>query len=105
MTGLIKKTLLITLLTATSQTMAAGNPEAGKSKAETCYGCHAQANYFNVYPSYKVPKLAGQSPEYIVEALKAYKAGDRKHETMKANAANLSEQDMADIAAYLSTAN
>lgn len=83
---------------------AQGDPAAGAAKAETCYGCHAIPNYFNVYPSYHVPKLAGQRPEYIVEALKAYKAGTRNHKTMQANATNLSEQDMLDLAAYLSTA-
>lgn len=83
---------------------AAGDAAAGKAKAQSCYGCHAAPNYFNVYPSYRVPKLAGQRPEYIVEALKAYKSGAREHATMTANSSNLSEQDMRDIAAYLSTA-
>ena len=94
--------LAIALITLSAQ--AAGDATAGKSKAETCFGCHAIPNYFSVYPSYHVPKLAGQRPEYIVEALKAYKAGTRQHKTMHANASNLSEQDMQDIAAYLSTA-
>ena len=83
---------------------AAGDPVNGKAKAETCFGCHAAGKYFNVYPSYRVPKLAGQRPEYLIEALQAYKVGSRKHDTMQANASNLSEQDMQDIAAYLSTA-
>ena len=61
-------------------------------------------NYTNVYPSYHVPKLGGQHPEYIVAALKAYKSGDRPHSTMHAQAASLSDQDMADIAAYLTKA-
>ncbi len=87
-----------------SQAIAAGDAEQGKIKAETCYGCHAEPNYFNVYPSYRVPKLAGQHPEYIVEALKAYKNGTRNHPTMTANAANLNDQDMLDIAAFLSAA-
>lgn len=81
---------------------AEGDPAAGRAKAQTCLGCHAVPGYTNVYPSYHVPKLAGQRPEYIVSALKAYRQGDRPHPTMQANASNLSEQDMADIAAYLS---
>ncbi|HEX7026372.1 MAG TPA: c-type cytochrome [Gammaproteobacteria bacterium] len=82
---------------------AKGDPAAGAVKAETCFGCHAAPNYFNVYPSYHVPKLGGQRPEYIVEALKAYQDGLRDHGTMQANAGNLSEQDMQDIAAYLAS--
>lgn len=58
--------------------------------------------YFNAYPTYRVPKLGGQSPEYIVAALKAYQDGKRAHDTMHAQAAQLSEQDMLDIAAFLS---
>ena len=74
----------------------------GRDKAETCLGCHAVEGYFNVYPTYRVPKLGGQSPGYILSALRAYKVGSRKHETMHANAENLSDQDMKDIAEYLS---
>jgi cytochrome c553 len=48
-----------------------------------------------------VPKLGGQSAGYIEAALKAYKAGTRQHDTMHANAENLSDQDMADIAAFV----
>ena len=85
----------------------ATEPEAtefssGRDKAETCLGCHAVEGYFNVYPTYRVPKLGGQSPGYILSALKAYKDGARKHETMHANAENLTDQDMKDIAEYLS---
>lgn len=80
---------------------AEGNIESGRKKAETCLGCHAVKSYFNVYPTYHVPKLGGQSAGYIESALKAYKSGERQHDTMHANAENLSDQDMADIAAYL----
>lgn len=97
--------LLLPAFSATAQNaaMGKGDPAAGATKAETCYGCHAVPNYFNVYPSYHVPKLGGQRAEYIVEALKAYKEGRRNHKTMQANASNLSEQDMLDIAAYFSS--
>ena len=84
--------------------LAAGDVQAGKAKAETCLGCHAVPNYANVYPQYRVPKLAGQRPEYLVEALKAYQSGKRTHATMQANAGTLSDQDMLDIAAFLSAA-
>jgi len=49
---------------------------------------------------YHVPKLGGQHPAYIVQALQAYQRGDRSHPSMQAIAASLSEQDMADLAAY-----
>ena len=65
-------------------------------------GCHGIPGYFNVYPTYHVPRLQGQHSEYIVYSLKAYKNGQRQHQTMRAQAATLSEQDMADIAVYLS---
>lgn len=83
---------------------AEGDAAAGKVKANTCFGCHAIENYNNVYPTYRVPKLGGQHPAYIVAALQAYKKGDRPHPTMHAQASTLSDQDMADIAAYLSKA-
>lgn len=83
--------------------IAEGDPSAGQKKAESCMGCHAVKGYFNVYPSYKVPKIGGQSTGYVVSALKAYKAGTRSHGTMQANAFNLSDQDMLDIASYVSS--
>ena len=79
----------------------AGDAQRGKTLAYTCNGCHAIPNYKNVYPTYSVPKLHGQRPEYLVAALKAYKSGERSHGTMHSQAASLTEQDMADIAAYL----
>ena len=83
---------------------AAGEAEAGSIKAIPCMGCHGIPGYFSVYPSYHVPRVGGQHPEYIIAALKAYKNGDRSHKTMRAQAASLSEQDMADIAAYFGSA-
>ena len=83
---------------------ADGNAEAGRIKANTCMGCHGIPNYNNVYPSYRVPRVGGQQREYIAAALHAYKSGERPHKTMQAQASNLSDQDIADIAAYLSAA-
>ena len=92
------------LLMGSTLVLAEGDATAGRLKAETCMGCHAVQGYFNVYPTYRVPKLAGQSAAYIESALKAYRAGSRQHDTMHANAADLSDQDMADIGAYMATA-
>lgn len=80
--------------------VAEGNVEAGRKAAETCIGCHGVEGYFNVYPSYHVPKIGGQQAGYIAAALKAYRSGERRHETMHANANNLTDEMIADIAAY-----
>ena len=78
----------------------ADTPLPGKDKAETCLGCHAIEGYNNVYPTYRVPKVAGQNADYIISALKAYRNKDRAHETMHANASALTDQDIIDIAKY-----
>ena len=78
-----------------------GDAKRGQQLSYTCNGCHAIANYKNVYPTYSVPKLHGQRPEYLVAALKEYKSGDRSHGTMHSQASTLSEQDMWDVATYL----
>lgn len=95
--------LTATLMCATVA-QADGDPAAGRQKFYTCVGCHGIPNYNNAYPSYRVPKLGGQNAEYIANALKEYKSGERSHPTMHAQAISLSDQDIADIAAYLSTA-
>jgi cytochrome c553 len=82
----------------------AGDPEAGAKKAETCLGCHGVAHYVNTYPTYHVPKLAGQHEQYLIAALKAYRDQQRSHATMHANASALTDEDIADIAAYLASA-
>ena len=84
---------------------AEGDPVQGEIKVETCIGCHGVEGYSNVYPSYKVPKLAGQHAARIVAALQAYKSGERVHPTMSAQAGSLSDQDIEDIAAYLASLN
>lgn len=83
---------------------AAGDAVAGKLKADTCMGCHGVPTLGTVYPTYHVPKLAGQHADYLVAALQAYKAGLREHSTMQAQAVKLSDEDMADIAAWFAQA-
>jgi cytochrome c553 len=80
---------------------AAGDPAAGEKKFYTCYGCHGLPNYRNAYPDYSVPMLRHQNAAYITAALLEYRSGERPHPTMHAQAASLSDQDIADIAAYL----
>ena len=78
-----------------------GNPAAGQKKNAMCIGCHGLPGYQSSFPEvYKVPKISGQSAKYIVAALNAYKQGERKHPSMRAQAASLSDQDMADLGAY-----
>lgn len=80
-----------------------GDATRGKGLTYTCRGCHGVTGYKNAYPSYHVPKLGGQSETYLNNALKEYREGKRKHPTMQAQAESFSEQDIADIAAYLSS--
>ncbi len=78
-----------------------GNPERGAQKVAMCQGCHGIEGWRTAYPEvYRVPKIAGQHQAYMVKALQAYKSGERGHPTMKAIAASLSDEDMADLAAY-----
>lgn len=91
---------------AASALAAEGNPAAGAQKNTMCQGCHGIADYRTAYPEvYHVPKLGGQHAAYLVKALQEYKAGERSHPTMKAIAAGLSDQDMADLAAYYAAAD
>jgi cytochrome c553 len=79
----------------------AGDAKVGAQKVQMCQGCHGIPGWRTAYPEvFHVPKIAGQHPQYFVNALKAYKSGDRKHPSMRAIAQSLSEKDMADLAAY-----
>ena len=80
-----------------------GDATRGKGLSYTCRGCHGVEGYKNAYPSYHVPKLGGQSEVYLRNALMEYRGANRKHPTMQAQAESFSEQDIADIPAYLSS--
>ena len=80
-----------------------GDASRGKGLVYTCKGCHGLTGYKNAYPSYHVPMIGGQSETYLRNALTEYRTGKRKHPTMQAQAESFSEQDIADIAAYLSS--
>lgn len=78
-----------------------GDVKAGEKKIAMCIGCHGIKGYQASFPEiHKVPMISGQGAKYIVSALSAYKKGERKHPTMRGIADNLSDQDMADVAAY-----
>ncbi|MGY4830106.1 c-type cytochrome [Sphaerotilaceae bacterium SBD11-9] len=77
------------------------SPQAGEKKAAMCIGCHGIPGYQASFPEvYKVPMISGQGAKYISAALHAYQKGERKHPTMKGIAASLTEQDIADLAAF-----
>lgn len=81
-----------------------GDPIAARQKVSMCIGCHGIEDYRVAYPEvYEVPKLGGQGARYIMNALHGYRDGTRRNATMHAIAVSLSEQDIADIAAYYST--
>jgi len=83
-----------------------GNAKAAPNKIEMCIGCHGIPGYKASFPEvYQVPMIGGQSAKYIESALHAYKKGDRKHPSMRGIAASLSDQDIADVAAYYSQQN
>ena len=100
------RTSLVPLLVSLSVSLpalaqTAGNADAAKGKVSMCMGCHGIPMYKTAFPEvYSVPMIGGQSPEYIVKALQAYRGGDRSHPTMQGIAKGLSDQDMADVAAY-----
>ncbi len=80
--------------------IAAADAERGEKLSQTCLGCHGAPGLRNPGPVYSIPMVGGQHPEYIISALQAYKSKQRSHGTMQAQAANLSDQDMADIAEF-----
>lgn len=94
--------LLGLAFTLPGYSLAADAPSAGnRDKVSMCIGCHGIPGYKTAFPvTYNVPKLGGQHAAYIVKALQAYKSGDRTHPSMRAIAADLSEKDMAEVAAY-----
>ena len=90
-------------LTAAAAADVVGNAKAAENKIATCVGCHAIPGYKATFPEvYQVPKIGGQSKKYIENALKAYQKGERTHPTMRGTAGSLTDQDMADLAAYYS---
>ena len=83
-----------------------GDPKEARKKIAMCEGCHGIPGYKTAYPVvYHVPKLGGQSIIYLSNALHAYKAGQRSHPSMRGIAASLSDQDIADLAAYYATSS
>ena len=95
--------LLFALALFAQPALAEGDVEAGKEIAYTCLGCQGIDGYRNAYPSFRVPKLGGQVASYLEIALRGYRDGTRKHPTMVAQASSLTDQEIADVAAYLAS--
>ncbi|HSW06523.1 c-type cytochrome [Aquabacterium sp.] len=84
-----------------AQDAKTGDAARGKGKAQMCIGCHSIVGYQASFPEvYKVPKIAGQGAKYIVTSLQAYQKGERRHPSMRAIAGSLTDEDMADLAAF-----
>ena len=82
-----------------------GDAARGAQKVQMCQGCHGIVGWRTAYPEvFHVPRIAGQHPAYLIAALKEYRALQRSHPSMDAIAASLTDQDMADIAAYYAQA-
>lgn len=78
-----------------------GDAAAGAKKNSMCIGCHGIPEYKTAFPTvYRVPKISGQNEKYLVVALQAYRSGERNHPSMRGIATSLSDQDIADLAAY-----
>ncbi|MGQ9370513.1 c-type cytochrome [Azospirillum sp. ST 5-10] len=89
--------VLLAALLLPSTAAAAGDPDAGAAKARVCQTCHGREG---IAAAPQVPNLAGQDEWYLAEQLKAFRAGKRRNEQMDVVAKGLSDQDIADLAAW-----
>src|SRR5262249_52664212 len=104
---MLKRSLLLVAaaLAATPALAQHHDKHAGSGKVELlhaqCIGCHGLPGYKTAFPEvYHVPKIAGQQPGYIAAALKAYRAGQRSHPSMRGIAASLEDADIDALAQY-----
>jgi len=92
--------IALSLLMTAGAALAEGDVAAGQAKSSTCVACHG-VDGNSVNPEW--PSIAGQHASYIVNQLKAFKSGTRQNALMAPMAMTLSDQDMADLAAYFSS--
>ena len=103
MKKLLQISLAVAALMGATSAAQAQSVEAGAKKVAMCFGCHGIVGYRADFPEvHQVPMLDGQNPKYIVAALTEYAKGERKHPTMQGIAKSLSDQDIADVAAFYS---
>ncbi len=92
---------MVSLFTSLSSVALAGDAAAGQAKYAVCGGCHGPTGLGN--PMLGYPKLAGQSAADIAGKLRGYKSGERNNVTMRAMTAGLTDMDINNIAAYITT--
>ena len=86
---------------ALAQSAPVADRNAAHQKTQMCIGCHGIPGWRTAYPEvYSVPMIHGQHQAYIAKALQSYRSGERSHPSMRAIAASLSDQDIANLAAY-----
>jgi cytochrome c553 len=90
-------TAILGMAVAMPAMAAKGDANAGKTKSTTCAACHGPDGNS---PTSAFPKLAGQNDDYLTYVLKAYKSKARTNAIMNGQAAGLSDQDIADLAAF-----
>lgn len=93
-------TVAVAAVSLAAPVLAGGNPAAGQEKAAVCAGCHGLDGNSTVGAN---PRLAGQYESYLYHALKEYKDGRRESLLMAGMVANLTDQDMKDLAAWFAS--
>jgi cytochrome c553 len=106
----MKKTFVVSMLAvsmvaaasvAMAQDTKPGSTADGAKKAQMCIGCHGMPGYKATFPEvYQVPMISGQNAKYLAAALAAYRKGERRHPSMRAISGSLTDQDIADLAAF-----
>ncbi len=87
----------VAVVAAANNAQAGGDPSAGREKAKVCRTCHGMDGIGRLP---HVPNIGGETDFYLTKQLKAFRKGDRRDEQMGIIARNLSDQDIADLAAY-----
>lgn len=96
----ILSAVMVSVAVAASGAAVAADAAAGKAKAATCAGCHGAAGISN-NPLW--PNLAGQKEAYLVKQMKAFRDGTRADPMMAPMSKPLSDDDIANLAAYYSS--
>lgn len=98
----VSATFLVVASLSSLNIAVAADAANGEQLSQTCMGCHGAPGLRNPGPVYNIPMIGGQNEAYIISSLQAYKSKARGHKTMQAQASNLTDENMADIAAYFS---
>ena len=96
----MKKLFILLVCVFIGASANAADIEAGKAKSATCAACHGQAGV-SINPEW--PNLAGQQETYLANQLKAFRDGTRSNALMSPMAAGLTDEDIANLAAYFNS--